>query len=107
MNEFKKIFNLAKRYYITTQKSFPLFIRNKLEKALSYHLQKKLNEISKMTDPHQKLDILNDLVDFYLRYCNKESEHFNFIFQKIIDKYKHKIPEWVIEEKLQRKVDYN
>ena len=60
-----------------------------------------------LTDPYEKIELLNDLINFYLRHCNKESEHFNIIANKIIEKYKPIIPVEVLEERNQRKTDYN
>ena len=91
-NEFKKAYNLSKKYFLSQLKKLPKFVRVKIENALEKNLVKKLKEVNDIEDLNQRLDVLNDLVDFYFRYCNKESEHFNLIADKIIGRYRELIP---------------
>ncbi|CDW73975.1 UNKNOWN [Stylonychia lemnae] len=107
LSELIKVFNLSKKFYMIKQRKLPKIVRKKIEEALNHHLQKKILQCNKMADFNQKLEFLNDMVDFYLRHCDQESEHFNIIANRVITKYQHMILPSLLEERLKRKVDYN
>lgn len=61
----------------------PRGVRNKIENLLSENLKKKLDEIKSISNANNKLNMLIDLVDFYERQCNQESETFNILTESI------------------------
>lgn len=75
-----------------------------MEQALDKHLKKKLKLLTTMNNFKSKIEYLADLIDFYMRHCDQESEHMHIITDRVIKKYKHLIPPQVIADRERRRL---